>query len=190
MRSVPTPKSVLPWAFRSAPSNNYWFERGAHYECALPKTTGNTKIRQMNMGDLQLALDRYGSDFARWPAAERGEAEAMFAANPHAATLLATARRLDRAVEAAMTPMDLDSAFVGRIVAHVGERAHHDVAVRPTPRLFAWAGAAVFAFLITGFAAGLALPASQGEDVFAGLMFGSSASTDAVDAVTDTGSLL
>ena len=143
------------------------------------------------MGDLQLALDRYGSDFARWPAAERAEAEAHFAANPHAATLLATARRLDRAVASTMTPMNLDAAFVGRIVAHVGERAHHDVAVRATPRLFAWAGAAVVAFLVTGFAAGLALPATQGEDAFAGLMFGSSASADTVgDAVTDTGSLL
>lgn len=145
----------------------------------------------MNIGDLQLALDRYGSDFARWPAAKRAEAEAIFAANPHAATLLATARRLDRALAATMAPMELDAAFVGHIVAHVGERAHHDVAVRPTPRLFAWAGAAVVAFLITGFAAGLALPASEGEDAFAGLMFGSSASADTVgDALTDAENLL
>jgi hypothetical protein len=49
----------------------------------------------------------------------------------------------------------------------------------------------VVAFLVTGFAAGLALPASQGEDAFAGLMFGSGAGADSVvDAVTDTGSLL
>jgi hypothetical protein len=141
----------------------------------------------MNMDDLQLALDRYGSDFARWPAAERAQAEAIFAANAHAATLLATARRLDRAITAAMEPMALDAAFVGRIVAHVGERAHHDVAVRATPRLFAWAGVAVVAFLITGFAAGLALPASQGEDAFAGLMFGNS---DTASDTADAGNVL
>ncbi len=140
----------------------------------------------MTMDERQLSRDRYGSDFQRWPAAERAEAEAIFAQNPHAATLLATARRVDRAVATAMTPMPLDSAFVGRIVAHVGERAHHDVAVRPTPRLFAWAGAAVVAFLVTGFAAGLALPATPGEDAFAGLMFGSPTES----TTTDGGSLL
>ncbi len=139
------------------------------------------------MGDLQLALDRYGSDFARWPSAERAEAEAIFATNPHAATLLATSRRLDLAIAAAMQPMPLDAAFVGRIVAHIGERTHHDVAVKATPRLYAWAGAAMAVFLITGFAAGLALPTSQGEDAFAGLMFGS---VDNDTTATDTGSLL
>jgi hypothetical protein len=140
----------------------------------------------MTMGDLQLALDRYGSDFARWPVAERAGAEAIFARNPHAATLLATARRLDRAIAAAMEPMPLDSALVGRIVAHIGEGAHQDVTVKATPRLYAWAGVAMAVFLITGFAAGLALPASQGEDAFAGIMFGSVDST----ATTDSGSLL
>ncbi len=140
----------------------------------------------MTMGDLQLSLDRYGSDFARWPTAERAQAEAIFAANPHAATLLATARRLDRARAATMKPMELDAAFVGRVVTHVGERAHHDVAVQPTPRFAAWVGVVAVAFLVTGFAAGLALPASQDDDAFASLMFGGPGDS----AATDSGSVL
>jgi hypothetical protein len=139
------------------------------------------------MGDVQQALDRYGSDFARWPAAERAEAEAIFARNPHAATLLATQRRLDRAIAATMQPMPVDAAFVGRIVTHIGESGQHDVAVKATPRLFAWVGAAMVVFLVGGFAAGIALPANQDEDAFAGLMFGGS---DSSAATTDSGSLL
>jgi hypothetical protein len=139
------------------------------------------------MGDLQTALDRYGSDFARWPSAERAEAEAMFASNPHAASLLATQRRIDRAISAAMQPMPVEAAFVGRIAAHIGERAHHDVPIRTTPRFYAWAGAAMVMFLVGGFAAGVALPTTQTDDSYASLMFGTlSDSTTA----TDTGSLL
>ena len=37
----------------------------------------------------------------------------------------------------------------------------------------AWAGAAMIAFLSAGYVAGVMLPASEGEDTFAGLMFGS-----------------
>jgi hypothetical protein len=143
----------------------------------------------MTMGELQIALDRYGSDLARWPAAERADAEAIFAQNPHAATLLATQRRLDAAITAIMTPMPVDAATVGRIVAHVGERAHHDVAVKATPRLFAWVGAAVVMFLVSGFAAGVALPTTtaQSDDSYASLMFGG---LDDSTTATDSGSVL
>ena len=118
----------------------------------------------MRIEQLQDALDRYGGDRARWPAPVRAEAEALIASDPRAAALIAVAQRIDGAVAEAMRPMAADAAFIGRIVAGMGDGAHHGVSVRPTPRLFAWAGAAVVAFLVTGYAVGLALPASQGED--------------------------
>jgi anti-sigma factor RsiW len=141
------------------------------------------------MGEMQTALDRYGSDLVRWPAAERAQAEAILATNPHAATLLATQRRLDRAIATLMEPMPVDAALIGRIAAHVGERAHHDVAVKATPRLFAWVSAAMVMFLVGGFAAGVTLPASasQSDDSYASLMFGGLA--DSATA-TDSGSVL
>jgi hypothetical protein len=140
------------------------------------------------MGDLQLALDRYGSDFARWPAAERAEAEAIFAVNPHAATLLATQRRLDRVIAAAMAPIPVDAALVGRIVARAGERPHHDVTVRATPRFVAWVSAAMVTFLVGGYTAGVAMPATQTDDSYASLMFGGIVDTSA--SATDSGSVL
>ena len=142
----------------------------------------------MRIEHLQAALDRYGGDLARWPAAERAEAEALVASDAKAAALVAAARRLDGALAEAMRPMPVDAALIGRIVAGIGATGHHDVAVRPTRRLFAWAGAAMVAFLVTGYAVGLALPASQGEDAFAGLMFGNSTSSDA--SASDSGSAL
>jgi len=137
---------------------------------------------------LEEGLDRYGGDLTRWPAALRAEAEALTARDAGAARLVAAAARLDDTLAEAMRPMPVDAALIGRIVAHIGDGFHHDVAVRPTGRLVAWAGAAMVAFLVTGYAAGVALPASQGEDAFAGLMFGNSASSTATD--TDSGSVL
>jgi hypothetical protein len=43
------------------------------------------------------------------------------------------------------------------------------------------------AFLVTGYAVGLALPQSQGEDAFAGLLFGNSSTSD---TASDSGSVL
>ncbi len=46
------------------------------------------------------------------------------------------------------------------------------------------------AFLVTGYAVGLALPASQDEDAIAGLMFGDSATSTDSGSTADSGSLL
>ena len=142
----------------------------------------------MTMDEFGKALDRYGGDLARWPNALRGEAEALTARDVEAAALLAQSARLDDLLAEAMRPLPVDAALIGRIVAGIDDGVHHEIALRPTPRLAAWAGVAMLAFLSVGYAAGLMLPASQGEDTFAGLMFGSGWTTES-DA-TDAGSLL
>jgi anti-sigma-K factor RskA len=140
----------------------------------------------MRIETLQTALDRYGGDLARWPAAERPEAEMLIATDAQAAALVAAQRRLDAALAEAVRPLPVDAAMLGRIVSGVAG-AHHDYPVRPTRRLVAWASAAMVAFLVTGYAVGLALPQSQGEDAFAGLLFGNSSTSD---TASDSGSVL
>jgi hypothetical protein len=142
----------------------------------------------MNLKDLEVALDRYGGDLERWPTQLAAEAETLAATDGEAAKLIATAARLDAVLGVAMQPMTVDAAFLGRIMAHVGETPHHEVAVRATPRFVAWAGAAMVAFLVTGYAVGATLPQTQDADAFAGLMFGSD-TTDTV-ATGDLGSAL
>lgn len=142
----------------------------------------------MNIQNLQEALDRYGGDLRRWPEAMRSEAEAFAANDANAARLLAMAARLDNVLAEAMRPMPVDAAMIGRIVSHLGDASPHDFSVQPTRRLAAWAGAAMVALLVTGYAVGLALPASEGEDAFAGLIFGDSGTAAVTDS--DSGSVL
>lgn len=142
----------------------------------------------MTLDELGKALDRYGGDLSRFPDALRAGAEALIAHDAKAAALLAQAARLDGLLADAVQPVPVDTALIGRIVAGIGDGVHREIAVRPTPRLAAWAGAAMLAFLSAGYAAGLMLPASQGEDTFAGLMFGSGWTTES--EATDAGSLL
>lgn len=139
----------------------------------------------MNLERFEETLSRLGGDLRRWPAAERAEAEGLIAAEPQAAKLQAEAARLDGLIGAAMAPATMDAAAVGRIIAGVDHRRHRDLTLQPTRRLFAWASAAMVVFLVAGFAAGVAIPASQGEDALAGLVFGASDS-----AYSDTGSVL
>jgi hypothetical protein len=139
------------------------------------------------MEQLEQALDRYGGDLTRWPATLLAEAQTLTASDPRATKLIAAAAKLDGALAEAMRPMPVDAALIGRIVSGIGAVGHHDVTIRPTRRLIAWAGAATVAFLVTGYVVGIALPASQGEDAFAGLMFGNTGTT-ATDS--DSGSVL
>jgi hypothetical protein len=141
----------------------------------------------MRIDELEKALDRYGGDLGRWPAPLRAEAAALIAGDPKAAKLAAAAARLDALLAEATLPVAVDSALMGRIVAGIDNGVHHEAPLRPTPKLAAWAGAAMIAFLTAGYAVGLALPVSQGEDALAGLMFGNS---QASDTATDTGSVL
>jgi hypothetical protein len=142
----------------------------------------------MTIDELGKALDRYGGDLGRWPDALRGEAEALTARDATAASVLAQAARLDGLLADSVQPMPVDAALIGRIVAGIDDGVHREIALRPTPRLAAWAGVAMLAFLSAGYAAGLMLPASEGEDTFAGLMFGSGWTTES--ETTGAGSLL
>ena len=144
----------------------------------------------MKIEQLQQALDRYGSDRGRWPEALKADAQALIAGDPGAAKIAETAARLDAVLAESMRPLPVDASFLGRLVAGLGNGAGgHDVTVRPTTRLIAWAGAAMVAFLVTGYAVGLALPVNQGDDTLAGLMFGNSSTSDTSDS-SDTGSVL
>jgi hypothetical protein len=139
----------------------------------------------MNLERFEETLSRLGGDLTRWPAAERAQAEALIAAEPQAAKLKAEAARLDALIGAAATPVAMDAAAVGRIIAGIDHNRHRDLTLQPTRRLVAWASAAMVVFLVAGFAAGVAIPASQGEDTLAGLVFGSSGS-----AYSESGSVL
>lgn len=56
--------------------------------------------KDMDMRRLEVLLDAYGADPARWPAAERAAALALLATDPAARAWLEQARRLDRALDA------------------------------------------------------------------------------------------
>jgi hypothetical protein len=144
--------------------------------------------RAMRIDEFERALDRYGGDVAKWPDGPRAEAEALMASNADAAAHAARAARLDGLLSETVRPTPVDAALIGKIVAGLDNGARPGVMLHPTPRLAAWAGAAMIAFLSAGYAAGLMLPASQGEDTFAGLMFGSGFATDSETA--DAGSVL
>lgn len=110
-------------------------------------------------------LDRHGAAEARWPAGVRAEAEALVAADPAAARLLAEARRLDAAVAAATVAPPLDAAFVGRVMGriegHVGAR---ETAFRFTRRLAFASATALTLCLVAGVAVGLVAPVLPPED--------------------------
>jgi anti-sigma-K factor RskA len=140
----------------------------------------------MNLERFEEMLGRLGSDLKRWPAPDRAAAETLIAADSRAADLHGRAQQLDGLLAAAVAPVAVDSAAMGRIMVGIDHPRHRDQTLQPTRRLFAWASAAVVVFLVAGFAAGVAIPSNQGEDTLAGLMFGSSATT----WTSDSGSVL
>ncbi len=142
----------------------------------------------MRIEQLEQAIDRYGGDLARWPDNLRTDAEALIARDTDAAKIVDDAARLEASLADALTPEPIDAALIGRIIAGIDSGAHATGGLRPTPRLAAWAGAAMIAFLSAGYVAGVMLPASEGEDTFAGLMFGSAWLSDT--ETSDAGSLL
>lgn len=135
----------------------------------------------MKADQFEEALSRYGGDLDTWPAATRAAARALAAGDARAARMLADAVRLDEALGEIASGKPVDAALIGGIVAGIGNGRHHDVTVRPTGRLMAWSGAAMALFLFVGFAIGVALPANQGDDALAGLVFGGGTS-----AIADT----
>ena len=142
----------------------------------------------MTIDQLERALDGYGGDLSRWPEAVRAEADALIAREPRAAKMAEHAARLHEILSETMKPLPVDAALIGRIIAGIDNGRHSAGGLRPTPRLAIWAGAAMIAFLAAGYVAGVLLPASDGEDAFASLMFGGAWVSDTDTA--DTGSLL
>jgi hypothetical protein len=136
----------------------------------------------MNLERFEETLSRLGGNLTRWPERERSEAQALIAAEPEAATLHRQTAALDALIGAAMAPVTMDAAAIGRVIAGIDHDRHRDVTLQPTRRLFAWASAAMVVFLVAGFAAGAALPSNQGEDTLAGLVFGSSATSYTADS--------
>jgi hypothetical protein len=133
----------------------------------------------MTIDEFERGLDRYGGDLGRWPADLRPGANALVAENRTAAELARIAARLDQALAHAVEPLVLDAAFVGGIAATLGNSRSRDEVIRPTPRFVAWASMATVAFLVTGYAIGLALPpttTTQSDDAMASLIFGDSSS--------------
>jgi hypothetical protein len=126
----------------------------------------------MNLERFEETLSRLGGDLTRWPERERKAAEALIAGEPEAATLHRQAAALDALIGAAVAPVAMDAAAIGRVIAGIDHGRHCDLTLQPTRRLFAWTSAAMLMFLVAGFAAGLALPSSDDNSALAGLVFG------------------
>lgn len=135
----------------------------------------------MTLDEFEIALGRHGGELTGWPETDRRAAAALIASDPAAAKLHEQELRVDRLLHrmSADTPAEgpVDAAMLGRILAGIDHHARTERPLRPTRRLAAFAGAAMAASLMIGYVAGVALPAGDGEDTLAGLMFGSSSST-------------
>jgi hypothetical protein len=143
----------------------------------------------MTHEQFEQALDRYGGDLGRWPAAMRAEAKALADKDAAAARMLAEAARLDALLSEVVGPTSVDSAAIGAIIAGIRGDRHREITVRPTRRLAAWSGAAMAAFLALGFVLGLAIPQTQDDAALAGLAFGTSTTTT-FDTIDTSGGLL
>ena len=126
----------------------------------------------MNLVEFEAALGAYGANFSRWPARLAQEAQAFVADDEAGSRELQHAAALDALLTEAVKPAPVDAATMGRILAGISAHPARERAVRPTGRLFAWAGVAMAVFLVAGFVLGLALPATSDDDALAALMFG------------------
>ncbi len=76
----------------------------------------------MNTEQFQDLLDRHGTDFGRWPRAERAQAEQLVVDNAEARETLKQARRFDAALGQAIGRQKADDAAVMRVVARLNAR--------------------------------------------------------------------
>lgn len=140
----------------------------------------------MRRDEFLSALDRYGGNLAAWPDDQRAAAGDLVERDADAAAELRRMQTIERAIAEATRPAAADATLIGRTLATAtGGRpaaAGGEIALRPTPRLAALAGAATAAWLAIGFVAGLALPLDTGEDAYAGLIFGESSYMDGIDS--------
>ena len=131
----------------------------------------------MNRVEFEAALAAHGANFGRWPPQLAEQARAFAAHDQAAARQLEHAAALEALLAQAVRPAPVDSATVGRILAGISARHARERAIRPTARLFAWAGAAMAVFLVAGFVLGLAIPSPSDDDALAALLFGGDSGT-------------
>jgi len=111
----------------------------------------------MNPLEFERALDVYGADLARWPAAAAGQAQALLDASPTARALHRQAQALAAALDAAFDSAPLTTGAVrARVLAAIDAPPRHrlaDLAAR-------WLRPVVFALvpLCLGFALGIGYP--------------------------------
>jgi hypothetical protein len=118
------------------------------------------------------ALDRYGGDLQRWPASLRGDVAAIVARDAEAAAALDRQARLDALLTGALAPEPVGAALIGKILAR--RPSAEGPSLQPTGRAIGWVSAALAAMLLLGFAVGAYLPADDGSDLYAALIFGGS----------------
>lgn len=85
--------------------------------------------------------EAYGADMDRWPKSERDEARALASGSLEAKRLLADARTLDRLLQAASAPDDIQ---LDRMIARIEMRIDAEAAAAPPPRMPPFIPAASF----------------------------------------------
>lgn len=129
----------------------------------------------MTESDFEAALDRWGGDLDRWPAAAAAEARALIATDPRAAAALTAARRLDdhlAALETHRAPAGLAARIQARVPVEVGGGS------ATLDRLLGWLSASgwrpaalglllLAAGYVAGLAAGEAMDQELADDVVA-----------------------
>ena len=123
----------------------------------------------MGMDRFRELLDAYGAEPRRWPAQERGMAEALIAASPEARALRAKAAGLDVLLDRAqpISPPIIDAeALIGRIAAQDqgrGQVVSLQASRRPAPSRFWLKVASLAAAAAIGFLLGASQLASMGD---------------------------
>jgi hypothetical protein len=119
----------------------------------------------MNLERIKTLAEAYGANPARWPAAERADAEAFLAAEPAARLWLEEAASIDRVLDAAET-QKVTRALEDRILAHLPEpRVARAGLLAKLSGLMpgGWAPASALACsLVLGLAVGATLPGMVG----------------------------
>ena len=137
----------------------------------------------MNREEFERVLDIYGGDLERWPAELAAKGRAFLEGDAAAQGALRSAQAVDHLLAAAVQPLSIDSATVGRIMAGIVSRQMREPSLRPTGRLLAWAGAAMAVCLVVGFVLGTALPSASDDDsALAALMLGNDTAGATIDA--------
>lgn len=112
-------------------------------------------------------LDAYGADFRRWPAETRAEAAACAAQDAEAAALIAEARRLDAALDAARDEAQPSADLAVRILAQA-PRAQRLALDRSA--MLALAACAVSG-VVLGYGGGLFAPPPVEDEAFFTMAF-------------------